>query len=78
MHDFNMLTLEHYTKIHHHDTYPALKEAKTQNACKTKSVFITGAGTGIGKAIALSFARASADAVFLAGRTKATLEETQI
>lgn len=72
-----MLTLEHYTNIHHRDTYNALDERKQDHSCLGKCVFITGAGTGIGKAIALVFCRASAHAVFLTVRTRATLEQTQ-
>lgn len=72
-----MLTFEHYTKTHHHDTYPALSELKPEHSCAGKSIFITGAGTGIGKVIAVAFARASSHAIFLTGRTKSTLEDTR-
>lgn len=72
-----MITLEHYTKVHHRDTYPEIDETKAGHSCAGKSIFITGAGTGIGKAIALSFARASAHAIFLAGRTLSTIEQTK-
>lgn len=72
-----MLTLEHYTKTHHHDTYPALSEVKLERIYQKASVFITGAGTGIGQAIALAFARADAGAIFLAGRTRSTLKDTE-
>jgi shikimate 5-dehydrogenase len=69
--------LEHYTAIHHRDTYSAIDETLLQNSCKGCSVFIAGAGTGIGKAIALSFARAGASAIYIAARGKANLEETK-
>lgn len=72
-----MLTLEHYTKTHHHDTYPALLESQPEHIYQEASVFITGAGTGIGQAIALAFARANAAAIFLAGRTQSTLSDTE-
>jgi NAD(P)-dependent dehydrogenase (short-subunit alcohol dehydrogenase family) len=73
-----MRTFEHYTAIHHRDTYSAIDETLPQNSCKGRSVFITGAGTGIGKAIALSFARAGASAIYIAARRKANLEETKV
>ena len=75
--DNSTSTFEHYTKLHHHDTYDAINESAPQNSCAGKSVLITGAGTGIGKAIAIAFARASARAVFLTGRTKATIDSTK-
>lgn len=71
------LTLEHYTSIHHRDTYSAIDETLPQHSCKGRSVFITGAGTGIGKAVALSFARAGASAIYIAARRKVHLEETK-
>ena len=71
------LTFEHYTSVHHRDTYPAIDETLPKYSCKGRSVFITGAGTGIGKAIALSFARAGASAIYVAARRKANLEETK-
>jgi NAD(P)-dependent dehydrogenase (short-subunit alcohol dehydrogenase family) len=76
--DNSTLTFEHYTKIHHHDTYDAIDETAPENSCAGKSVFITGAGTGIGKAIAIAFARAGARAVFLTGRTQATIDSTKV
>ena len=71
------LTLEHYTSVHHRDRYSAIDETLPQNSCEGRSVFITGAGTGIGKAIALSFARAGASAIYIAARRKVHLEETR-
>lgn len=41
-----------------------------------KSALITGAGTGIGRAVAISFARAGAAVLFLNGRRLTKLEET--
>jgi NAD(P)-dependent dehydrogenase (short-subunit alcohol dehydrogenase family) len=72
-----MRTFEHYTAVHHRDTYAAIDETLPQHSCNGRSVFITGAGSGIGKAIALSFARAGASAIYIAARRKANLEETK-
>lgn len=72
-----MRTFEHYTSIHHRDTYTAIDENLPQHSCKGQSVFITGAGSGIGKAIALSFARAGASSIYIAARRKINLEETK-
>lgn len=72
-----MRTFEHYTAIHHRDTYPAIDETLPQYSCRGRSVFITGAGTGIGKAIAIAFARAGASAIYIAARRKSQLEETK-
>ncbi|KAI1322227.1 NAD(P)-binding protein [Xylariaceae sp. FL0255] len=51
----------------HHDTYPFVS---TSNADSSgKSVFITGASRGIGKAIAVSFAQAGCSQIAVAART---------
>ena len=71
------LTFEHYTSVHHRGTYSAIDETLPQRSCVGRSVFITGASTGIGKAIALSFARAKASAIYIASRRKFHLEETK-
>jgi NAD(P)-dependent dehydrogenase (short-subunit alcohol dehydrogenase family) len=48
-----------FTRIIHSDTYPFI-DSKTQSDHKGRSVFITGGNRGIGKAIAISFAKAGA------------------
>ena len=42
-----------------------------------KTVIITGAGSGIGRATALAFAKAGAACLILIGRTESTLHETE-
>ncbi|OAP65106.1 hypothetical protein AYL99_01078 [Fonsecaea erecta] len=72
-----VITRKNFTSKFHNDTYPALQERLKNADLAGKVAFITGSGTGIGAATALSLARAGAKAVFLCGRTPSTLEETQ-
>jgi NAD(P)-dependent dehydrogenase (short-subunit alcohol dehydrogenase family) len=51
----------------HHDTYPFIDPTKSD--LSSKSVFITGASKGIGKATAISFAKAGCRRIALAART---------
>lgn len=71
------ITRKNFTATYHHDTYPALQERLKNASVGGRSVFISGSGTGIGAATALSFARAGAAAVVLSGRTLSTLQDTQ-
>lgn len=72
-----VVTRKNFTSNFHHDTYPALQARLGNVQVSNKAVFVTGSGTGIGAATALSFAKAGARAVFLSGRTLSTLEETE-
>ncbi|KIW81670.1 hypothetical protein Z517_04696 [Fonsecaea pedrosoi CBS 271.37] len=72
-----IITRKNFTSTFHNDTYPVLQERLKKAELTNKTVFITGSGSGIGAATALSFARAGVKAVFLSGRTRSTLEETQ-
>jgi len=66
-----------YIQNFHHDTYPALQKPQEDRVCAGKVAFVTGAGTGIGKAAARAFANAGARAVFIAGRTETNLADTK-
>jgi len=54
-----------FTSTLHRDTYPAIAHANHQG----RTVLITGASKGIGRATAISFARAGATNIFLAARS---------
>jgi NAD(P)-dependent dehydrogenase (short-subunit alcohol dehydrogenase family) len=66
-----------YTKVFHHEPYAAILPTRPELSTKGKHVVITGAGTGIGAAIALSFAESGASSIALLGRTEATLLKTK-
>lgn len=57
-----------FTKTWHNDTYPAISPTRTELSAAGKHVAITGGGTGIGKAVAIAFAQASAKSVSIIGR----------
>ncbi|KAF1980346.1 oxidoreductase-like protein [Bimuria novae-zelandiae CBS 107.79] len=71
-------TSRNFVPTMHHDTYAAIDPTKAD--LKGKYVFITGASKGIGKAAALSFAKAGASGIALGGRSPLTsiVEETKI
>jgi NAD(P)-dependent dehydrogenase (short-subunit alcohol dehydrogenase family) len=62
-----------YTNVFHHKPYAAISPTRPELSTKGKNIVITGAGTGIGAAIALSFAQSGASHIALLGRTEATL-----
>ena len=57
----------------HSDTYPAIDPTKADMTCK--AVYISGASRGIGRAIALSFAKAGAS--FIAVNARSSLMEVE-
>lgn len=69
-------TYPSFTPKYHHDEYPAIDPTQAALDCSQKVVFITGAGSGIGEAIAIAFAKAHAQGVVLLGRTQSTLDHT--
>lgn len=56
---------QNFTSVIHHDTYPSIATSNHRGRC----VCIIGASRGIGRAIALAFARAGASTLILAARS---------
>lgn len=66
-----------FTKIWHTDTYPSINPSRPELSFKGKSVFITGAGTGIGARTVESFAEAGAAHIGVLARRENKLIETR-
>ena len=64
-----------FTKTYHHDTYPEIDPSQPKLSAAGKHVVVTGGGTGIGKSIATSFAKAGAASVAIISRRAAVLEQ---
>ncbi|KAK7708040.1 hypothetical protein SLS64_006862 [Diaporthe eres] len=63
------------TKTVHSDTYSAIDPSRLDpSLLKDRAVYIGGASRGIGKAIAISFARGGASLIAISARSKASLE----
>ncbi len=62
----------------HNSRYPEIDPGTTLKGCASgKTVFLSGASRGIGKATAVAFARAGAEAVYITARSDKALEETK-
>jgi NAD(P)-dependent dehydrogenase (short-subunit alcohol dehydrogenase family) len=62
-----------WTPATRHDTYPAISPTNPALSSKGKTLIITGGGSGIGAATALSFAKSGARAIIITGRTEKSL-----
>ena len=63
----------HFTLTLHNDTYPAI--SPTLSNLTGKTIFITGTSKGIGRAIAISYARAGASSIAIAARSEDVLNQ---
>ena len=66
-----------FTSRWHNTSYPSIDPKEESLRATGKTVFITGAGTGIGARTTLAFAEAGAAAIGILGRRKEKLEETK-
>lgn len=64
-----------FTPTAHHETYPAVDP--TQRDLTGKFVLVTGASRGIGRAMAIAFARAGASGVAIGARSGGALEDVE-
>ncbi|KAK5730573.1 hypothetical protein LTR15_000510 [Elasticomyces elasticus] len=64
-----------FTSTYHSDQYAAIDPAQPSLDCSNNTVLVTGAGRGIGKAIAIAFAQANAQGIALVGRTLSSLDD---
>lgn len=64
-----------FTKTWHNKPYPQISPNRPELSAAGKIVFITGGGTGIGKATAIAFAQAGAKAIAIFGRRVEKLKE---
>ncbi|KAF2715924.1 putative short-chain dehydrogenase [Polychaeton citri CBS 116435] len=64
-----------FTKTWHNKPYPAISPSRSELSVTGKVVFVTGAGSGIGRATAIAFAQAGAKGVAIFGRRAHKLKE---
>ena len=63
-----------FTKTWHTEPYPSISPSRPDLTAAGKTVFITGGGSGIGKATAIAFAQAGAKLIAIFGRRIANLQ----
>ena len=66
-----------FTRVFHTKPYASIVETNPSLSARGKTVFVTGAGKGIGAGIALSFARAGAKAIVITGRAEDALARSR-
>ena len=67
-----------FTATWHRDTYPAIDpRSRPELSMRGKTVVISGGGSGIGRALAQSFAEAGASTIAIVGRRIAPLQDTK-
>ncbi|KAK4504234.1 hypothetical protein PRZ48_005150 [Zasmidium cellare] len=64
-----------FTPTFHHDPYAQISPLRPELSVKSKTVVITGGGTGIGKAIAQAFSQAGASHIAILGRRENRLKD---
>ncbi|CEL10647.1 hypothetical protein ASPCAL13763 [Aspergillus calidoustus] len=65
------------TTVWHNESYADISPTRPELSAAGKTVIITGASGGVGRATAISFDRAGASKIVLLGRDEAKLQETQ-
>lgn len=63
-----------FTKTWHSKSYPQISPHRPELNANDKTIFITGGGTGIGRATAIAFAQAGAKAIAIFGRREDKLQ----
>ncbi|CAO1601214.1 hypothetical protein XANCAGTX0491_004881 [Xanthoria calcicola] len=58
-----------FTATLRHDTYPAIDPTRSKPSYRDKRVLITGAGKGLGRSIAISYAKAGASHIAITARS---------
>jgi NADP-dependent 3-hydroxy acid dehydrogenase YdfG len=66
-----------FTSKTHHDTYAEINSASDPAPCAGKTVLVTGAAQGMGRAIVISYARAGASRIAITDRKDASATSTQ-